>query len=205
MEIHLFGDSHARGFEVPRPVRSGLALAAAGVVPLALETADIIRPLSGIVFACIFVGAGALQGSLAYAELARLRRSADRELRLGRKAYLHSALVEWRAGELTSPHNRTVLAGSLAHLESEVSPDRLPGASPLNRAAVRPHLDLVRQLAARMDAVDEPVRPRGILLVEDLLTSPESALYARDRAGELRDELLDCVAALDGDARRNGH
>jgi hypothetical protein len=205
VEIPLFGESHAGGFEAPRPVRSGLALAAVGVAPLALGAGEVIRPLSGLVFACIFIAAGALRASIAYTELARLRRSADRELRLGRKAYLHSPLVEWRAGELTSPHNRNVLARSLAHLESEVSASRLPGASPLNRTAVRPHLGLVRQLAARMDAVDEPVRPRGILLVQDLLTSPESSLYARDRAGELHDDLVDCLAALDGDARRNGY
>jgi hypothetical protein len=73
----------------------------------------------------------------------------------------------------------------------------LPGASPLNRIAARPHVDLFRRLAERLAACDRPIEPRAVLLVEDFLTAPDSPLYARERAGELREFMLGCLDALD--------
>jgi hypothetical protein len=186
-----------QSLDVPRPFRAGLALASVAVVPLAAGLSGLIRPLSGLVFAAIFVAVGALQALLAYIELTGLRREADRELRLGRKPYFQPALVSWRSAELISDRHRTALAQAVSRTERDLSPATLPGASPLNRIAARPHVDLFRRLAERLAALDRPVEPRAVLLVEDVLTSPDSPLYARERASELREFLFGCLDALD--------
>jgi hypothetical protein len=185
------------GLDVPRPFRSGPALATVAVVPLAAGLSGLIRPQSGLVFALIFVAVGALQTLLAYTELAGLRREADRELRLGRKPYFRPGLVSWRSAELTAERHRTALARAVARTVRDLSPATLPGAAPLNRVAARPNVDLFRRLAERIAALDRAVEPRAVLLVEDLLTSPDSPLYARERAGELRETLFACLDALE--------
>jgi len=190
---------HARGFEPPRPLRAGLALAALAVVPLLAGVSELIRPLSGLVFAGIFVAAGALRAAFAYHELRTLRRSADRELRLGKQSYLQPGALAWRAAELTSPRHRLSLARAVARTERDLSPKTLPGASPLNRVALRPHIDLLRELADRLRALDRPASASGVLQVEELLTSSESPFYARERADEARAALLACLEALEGE------
>jgi hypothetical protein len=182
---------------VPRPFRSGLSLAAIGVLPLVAGLVGLIRPLSGLVFAAIFAAGGALQCSLAYHELAGRRRLADRELRRWTRPYRQPSLVAWRSAELISHRHRTALARSVARTVRDLSPATLPGASPLNRVAARPHVDLFRQLAGRLAALDRPVTPQAVLQVKELLTSPESPLYARERAHELAASLIACLRALD--------
>lgn len=183
---------------LPRPVRSGLALAAAGVLPLALGLADVIRPLSGVVFAATFIAAGVLRTALVCQELMSVRRRADRELRIERRQpYLRSSSASLRAGELTSDRHRLKLAQAVERTERDLSPARLPGASPLNRVALRPHVDLLRELAARLRALDRPVSAPALLQVEDLLTSGESPFFARERAGDVRPALRGCLSALD--------
>jgi hypothetical protein len=67
----------------------------------------------------------------------------------------------------------------------------------LNRAAARPHADLIDELAERFEDVDRPVSARGVLLTSSLLTDRSSPLYARDRAGEIRGALARCLSELD--------
>jgi hypothetical protein len=184
------------GFDVPRPLRSGLAIAAVGLLPLALGLATVIRPLSGLVFAAIFVAVGALRWSLAHFELVEVRRRADLELRREPRPYPLSNFAQWRASELTSDHHRLALARSVARTVRDLSPAVLPGASPLNRVAARPHSELFRQLAERLAALDRPVTPQAVLQIEDFLTSPSSPLYARERASELCTSLLTSLHAL---------
>ena len=186
------------GLDLPRPIRSGLAVAAFGLLPLALGLAGVVRPLSGFVFAAIFLAAGALQSALSYHELVGIRRRADLELRREPRPYLQSKYARWRASELTSGGHRVALARAVARTERDLSPALLPGASPLNRVAARPHLELFRQLAERLMALDQPVSPQAMLQAEDLLTSPESPLYARERAHQMRSSLLASRRALNG-------
>lgn len=185
------------GIDLPRPIRSGLAVAAVGLLPLALGLTAVIRPLSGLVFAAIFVGAGGLRSSLEHFELIGIRRRADLELRREPRPYLLSSFAQWRAGELTSDRHRLALARAIARTERDLSPALLPGVSPLNRVAARPHVELFRRLADRLAALDRPVSPQMVLQVEELLTSPESPLYARERARELRESLLACLDVVD--------
>jgi hypothetical protein len=186
-------DARARGREqldLPRPIRSGLAIATVGILPLALGLANVIRPLSGLVFAAIFAAVGALRWLLAHLELVGIRRRADLELRREPRPYLLSSFAQWRASELTSDRHRLGVARAVARTERALSPAVLPGASPLNRVAARPQIELFHQLAERLAALDRPVTAQAVLGVEELLTSPDSPLYAREQASEMRSSLL---------------
>ena len=120
------------------------------------------------------------------------RRRADELLRAGA-----DEVPAARAAELTSLRNRRAVARPLEEIASELEGHALPNAVPLNRAGVRPHLDLVRALAARLRAA-EPVSARGVLLVEELLSDGYgSPLYNSERAGDLRPTLQDCLSALE--------
>jgi hypothetical protein len=125
-----------------------------------------------------------------------LRRTADAELLAG-TSQPGSPLVAWRVAELTSEHNRRVLARSLHATVVDLDAGLLPGASPLNRPAARPQARLIQALADRLNDLSRPLSARGVLLVEALLTDGTGPLYARGRAGELQGALEQCLTALD--------
>jgi hypothetical protein len=128
----------------------------------------------------------------------RLRQEADRLLRAGVTPRPGSLLLATRAAELTSARERRLLARSLHAVLRELSGTTLPGPSPLNRAGIRPYASELAAIAVRLGDA-KPVSARGILLVRDLLTSPDSPLYAYDGADELPSRVDDALAALDGD------
>jgi hypothetical protein len=110
-----------------------------------------------------------------------------------------SALLVWRAAELTSDRNRTILARSLTGIVQELEHPALISAVPLNRAALRPHVPLLRSLAARLNELERPVAPRGMVLVEELLTDGlTSPLYSGGRGMDVAAALVRCLDALDG-------
>ena len=127
----------------------------------------------------------------------RLRREADRLLRAGARPRPASPLLATRAAELTSERERKVLVRSLHGVLRDLSGRTLPGASPLNRAGVRPYATQLAALALRLDDRSQPVSARGILLVHDLLTSADSPLYGFGPADELPDLVEDILAALE--------
>src|SRR5262249_20915837 len=198
--LRLAAHGSDEGLVLPKPFRSGLAIAAIGAVPLVLGLTAVIRPLSGLVLAGIFLVGGIVQASLRYHELVALRLRADEQLRRERRQELRSTLAQWRAGGPTSERHRQVLARSLTGLNRDLPAGTLPGASPLTRIGARPHVDLLVELADRLAALDRPVSPQGVLQVEELLTSPDSPLYARERALQIRPALRRCVELLDESA-----
>ena len=68
----------------------------------------------------------------------------------------------------------------------------LPSASPVDRGAVRASSSQLLELASRLLDLERPVMPRGVLLVERLLsrTAEEPALRARE-------EIARTLGALD--------
>ena len=88
--------------------------------------------------------------TVARRDVRRLRRVADGELRRPSTLYLHSGLVACRSKQLTSPRHRAALARSVARTVKHLSPNRLPGATPLNRVAVRPYADLLLFIAEKL-------------------------------------------------------
>lgn len=132
------------------------------------------------------------------------RRQADELLLAGVRVNAHSPLLSERAVELTSPRRRRSLARTVDGIARDLDGRVLPGPTPLNRPACRPHLDLIRALATRLRDQRLAVSPRGVLLVEDLLCNGYSSpLYVRERAGQVRPALRICLEALeqDGTAR----
>ena len=91
-----------------------------------------------------------------------------------------------------------MLAGSLRALVADLSPGRLPGASPVNRAALRPQADLLLALADRLERRDGPVTPKGMLLVRELLADGGGPLYLYGDTERLPAELARIHDALDG-------
>ena len=125
-----------------------------------------------------------------------LRRNADRILRGGARVHPDSALLVWRAAELTSARKRRSFARSLRGVVRGLDGNALPGAVPLNRRGVRPYTAALVALAELVGDLSRPVAPRGMLLLDDLLTSGDSPLYARENVDRLPGDLREIVRAL---------
>jgi hypothetical protein len=85
----------------------------------------------------------------------------------------------WRIDELTSARERRLLGRSVRAVVAQLSDRRSLGAVPLDRIGLRPCRSNLVALADRLEALDRPVSPSGILAVHLLLTEPGSVLYAR--------------------------
>ncbi len=110
-------------------------------------------------------------------ERRHLRADADAWIERGYEHHMASR-YGWRIDELTSRRERRMLGGSVREIVPELSPRRLPGASPLNRVALRPYRADLIALADRLDDLERPVSAAGMLGVRRLLTDPDSVLYA---------------------------
>ena len=141
---------------------------------------------------------GAFQAARASVEIGRRRRAADEWLLWGATARPSSALLSWRAAELTSPQLRSTLAHGLHQIQREARGGTRPGPVPLNTHALRRHLRLVGALQARLENSARPVSARGMVLVNRLLTEPGSPLYTCGAPDDvLADALSDALLALD--------
>lgn len=69
----------------------------------------------------------------------------------------------------------------------------------MNRSGVRPYAAALASLAEHVGDLSRPVEPRGILLLEDLLTHGGSPLYARENLAQLPDRLREIETALGKD------
>jgi hypothetical protein len=108
----------------------------------------------------------------AWLERRRARRRADYRIAHGLESR-----YPWRVAELTSTRERKACARALAGVIGELTGEKLPGAAPLRRAALRPHLARFEQLRRRL-LDDEPVTGIGMLAVSTLLASPDSCLFS---------------------------
>lgn len=118
--------------------------------------------------------------------LSAARRRAD--LELARWPYVPIQLT-WRANELVADKNRRELARSLRAAIRDADARYLPGASPLNRLAVRAEAGALEEIASRLAAVEHDVSARGVVHVERLLTDGASPLYGSGDSDALGDEL----------------
>ncbi|HEX7084067.1 MAG TPA: hypothetical protein VF186_08135 [Gaiellaceae bacterium] len=122
------------------------------------------------------------------------RASADAELLAAR---LPSPRLAWRTAELTGEAHRLALARALTDAVHEADGRSLPGASPLDRVAVRASRAQLLLLAARLAELERPVRPRGVLLVEALVSGPGSPLYDPAAVEPARARAVLALLALD--------
>jgi hypothetical protein len=198
-------DGRAREFSVPRPLPAAAPLLVAALAALALAATALVPPAAALAVAAACFILAAFRSALATRDRWLLRRQADGLLRTGVKVHPQSALLVWRAAELTSVRNRRVLSSSLKRLARELLRPSTVSAVPLNRRAVRPHLALLQELASRLAQVDRPVAPKGMVLVEELLTDGRtSPLYIAGCDSDVPAAALErCLSALDGDADAN--
>jgi hypothetical protein len=108
----------------------------------------------------------------AWLERRRLRHDADYWIGHG-----FESRYPWRVVELTSERERKQCARAVRSVIGELDGSKLPGATPLRRAALRPYCELFVALEARLLA-HEPISAAGMLALNDLLTSPGSCLLA---------------------------
>lgn len=172
-----------------------MPLLALAVVALLFEADRALR-LAGLAAAACFALAAAVRAMRARHELAVVRRSVDRLILTDPRGGEVSELVQWRTHELVDPEGRAALRRELARTIGRLDPAHLPSSSPLRRAALRRHEDLLRAIAARLGD-DRPVSARGILLVRSLLRDASSPLYAEDGEAELARTLSRVRGALD--------
>jgi hypothetical protein len=191
--------------DIPQPAKAALPFAVIAAACPMLVLAGVAWPLAATAaagaatYACV----AALR---ALREREALRRAADELLVIGIAPTPHSPLLTWRIDELTSVRFRHSLGKSVKRIVSELEGHSLPSAVPLHRPGARPHLHLLRTLADRLLAIDRPVSPVGLVLVEDLLTDGYcSPLYVPHRAYALRPALEQCLAALEPVAPSRQH
>ena len=183
-------------FRSPQPLIAGRPFFVAGIVPLATGLLEVTPPLASWVVGAAIAGIGALRTAWTMRERAKLRRFADDELAAGASP-AETPVLTWRASELVSRGNRRILARSLRAVVAEAREPRFPTSSPLNRYGLRPHLGLVAALAQRVGRLEEPVDPRGMVLVERLIRDGFGPLYVRSKEPQLQAALERCLSALE--------
>jgi hypothetical protein len=107
----------------------------------------------------------------AWLERRRARRDADYWIGHG-----FAARYPWRVAELTGERERRACARSLRGVIGELDGSKLPGATPLRRAALRPYLALFEAIEQRLLATED-VSAAGMVALNELLTSPDSCLF----------------------------
>lgn len=163
--------------DLPRPGRAALPFALLALAALGFEVDRRLPWIVGALGAGFFSGAAALRAYRAHRELESVRRTVDRLIVLAPHSSETSALVRWRALELTAPAYRKTLHREVGRVLSMLDPSSLPGASPLRRPAARRCEDLLQLLSARL-ADDRGVTARGVLLTRQLLRDPGSPLFS---------------------------
>jgi hypothetical protein len=124
------------------------------------------------------------------------RRDADADLLA---TQLPSPRLAWRIEELVADENRIDLGRAVTGVVHAADERLLPGASPLDRPAVRACRSELLELASRLHDLDATIRPRGVLLLEHLLEDGSGPLYGRRDPTQLRDALTRLRGELDGD------
>jgi hypothetical protein len=124
-------------------------------------------------------------------ERRRARRTADYWIKHG-----FESRYAWRVTELTRERERRLCARALRGVIGELEGSSLPGAAPLRRAALRPHLATLQTLRERL-LDNEPVSGVGMLAVNELLTSPGSCLYTE--CADVGSSLDAVLESLDAD------
>jgi hypothetical protein len=132
---------------------------------------------------------------------ARERRLADDWLTSATGAFV-PAKYEWRARDLTSAVQRRRLAHTLRLIDQSSDERPLGRRRPLDLTAARHHRQAVRTLTARLESVDEPVTPAGMLRVRALLTDGASPLYGFTKSDALGDEIALTLSLLDPVSRQ---
>jgi hypothetical protein len=130
------------------------------------------------------------------------RRQADEDILASRRP---SPRLAWRTAELVAPNRRTTLGRELIAAVHAADERRLPGASPLDRSAIRVCRSELLELASRLCALERPVTPRGVILTERLLHDSSGPLYGHGDPDRLRGDARRASSALTGADLNGSH
>jgi hypothetical protein len=160
----------------PRPLVPFVAYAVAAAPVFGLEALAGLRGDALVVAPVSLAAFGLVQAVRRWDARRHLRAEADAWILRGYENRAASR-YGWRIDELTGPRERRLLGNSVRAIVAQLSERRLSGAVPLNRIGLRPCRSDLVALADRLEAVERPVSPSGILAVQRLLTEPGSVLY----------------------------
>ena len=124
--------------------------------------------------------------------LYRRRRRADDWLRTATGGVVPEAYV-WRAAQLTSSHERRLLARTL-RLVARRALDRSVIGSRLRLTAARERRVALEALAKKLERETEPVTPAGMLRVADLITAGAGPLWGTNE--EALGEAIEATLAV---------
>ena len=120
----------------------------------------------------------------AWFEKRRARAEADRWIGHG-----FESRYQWRVAELTSERERKSCARAIRSVIEELQGSKLPGAAPLRTVALRPHVDVLHEIEARLTD-GRAIAAAGMIAVDGLLTSPGSCLFMET------DDVRSCLVAV---------
>ena len=130
-------------------------------------------------------------------ELARARRAADEQLEYIAGTVVPATLV-WRTNELLSRDNRRSLARQMHKLSRMANEKFLITSVPVSVSTLWANRDRLAGIANLLEDFDQPVAPRGIVMLDKLLcNSLDSPLYHRHQPYELAAALQQIRDALD--------
>jgi hypothetical protein len=123
------------------------------------------------------------------------RRAADEWLQSATGTFVPEQ-YSWRARQLCSRRNRSILAGTLRRIEeSAFEPTNRWRIA--NQGAVRTNRQQLRNLARRLEDTNQPVTPAGMLRATHLITDGSSPLYNPTKTQELEHFLESTIELLD--------
>jgi hypothetical protein len=180
-------------------LRAGSCLAA-GLVGGAGGLIGALPSLDGVIV--LAVGAAGAAATLAAGWLRRIRanEAADRWLAHGTGTRPSAATLLRRCEELTDANSRRTLARALRRVLSDADASPVRGTRlAVDRRSVLAQRPALEQLAARLDDFDQVVTPSAMALVEELVTSGGSPLYAGTAISprQLREVLAQTAFELD--------
>jgi hypothetical protein len=179
--------------DLPQPLRAALPYSLLALLSLGLCLTP-VWPV-GLVAAAAFAVAAALTAWREQRALDRLRASVDATLIRRRRQQL-SPLLLWRTGEVTGQAFRDHVASELRRVVDVSRAGSLPGASPVDRAAVRRNADSLVGLAARLEGPD-PLDAQAILLARSLAHDATSPFYDAAANGAADRAVAEVVRAFD--------
>jgi len=167
-------------------------LIAAGLAGIAVWGAfSLGRPVGIAVFSTALFGLFQLARALRVVE--RCRRRADEWLRTSTGTFVPAAYA-WRAEQLTSSHERRLLAKTIRRV-AETSCERPLGTyRPRLSAACQRSISL-EALAKTLERENEPVTPAGMLRVAELVTAGGGPLWGTSEEA-LGEEIETTLAVL---------
>jgi plasmid stabilization system protein ParE len=164
----------------------------------------VAAPNSWLELAEVLAGLAAVDALWVLLTLSRERRRADDWLRRYAIGDFVPPRYAWRARQLRAENERLRLAKTLRELARRAVESPGGGyASPRLTAAAAEHHGELSLLASKLERVDKPVTPLGVLRVLDLITDGTGPLWNPARSVALGETISSTLAVLTPESRHS--